>query len=867
MSSCAAVSRCCHGHIRLIAQTSSRPTTRLSFKPANLTIGLLVTRRAASSLTDSPVYYDAKIQDIRNVGIIAHVDATLTKRLDVDHGDTITDFLPMERARGITIQSAAISFNWPPTQHLLKGQNPKTINLIDTPGHQDFRFEVDRCLPVLDGAVCIIDAVKGVEAHTERVWASAQQHKIPRLVFVNKLDRDGASFHRSVVDIASRLNAWPLVCQLPLWNKTGEEFQGVIDVIERRGMRWSATGVCSLVKEETLRATPALWDEVETARIKLIERLCEDDDELVEAFSEKGTDLPSSLIKSSIRRVIRLANGSVVPVFAGSSLRNIGVEPLLDAIVDYLPNPEQAPDVEVRIGKETKMLGDVLDSAAATSAVAATATAASAKIGALASVFKVVNDPTLFPGTHGMLTFVRVYRGSLHKNAQVWNANLAKFERPFHIAQVSAAKIGEIPYLAPGQIGAVTGLKSARTGDTLHILPTHQSRHGPPLASLRTMTVRPPDVGPAVAFVSVEAYGAVETKKLAEALEKLAREDPSLRWSRGDEAGSEDTFVLSGMGQLHLDVAIDRLRTTYQVNASFSEVQVDYKECITMPTTGPHRFVYDRVVANKNGSASCTAEIEQLSETEPQVAVVPPDAMPDARGESTFTFERDGNFFNIRLTGGGENTEFPFDPEIVSRQLFNGAYGALARGPRRGSPMHGCRVNIVFDAKTDYGGSGTDGHIVNAALGAVRRTLREAHSKGQVAVLEPVMNVHIACPDDSAGAIQRDITGARGGFVLEVREASLPGGGGSVTSSSAMFGNTPIDLDQVYAPPDPYVSIQSLREEKRGVTRLLEIVATVPLKEMLAYDSRLRSMTGGRHSFTMELGRFERVTGSRDRDL
>ncbi|CAK7235918.1 Ribosome-releasing factor 2, mitochondrial [Sporothrix curviconia] len=831
-------------------------------------------RRAASSAAEAPTYYDAKIQDIRNVGIIAHVDAgktTTTERMlyysgvsrhlgNVDHGDTITDFLPMERARGITIQSAAISFNWPPKQHLPKGQNPKTINLIDTPGHQDFRFEVDRCLPVLDGAVCIIDAVKGVEAHTERVWASAQQHSIPRLVFVNKLDRDGASFHRSVIDVASRLNAWPLVCQLPLWDKAGEEFQGVVDVVERRGMRWSAAGACSLVKEETLRTTRALWDEIETARVKLIERLCEDDDELVEAFAENGTDLPASLVKASIRRVVRTANGSVVPVFAGSSLRNIGVEPLLDAVVDYLPSPEQAPDVEVRIGKETKMLGDVLDSKATTSA-------ASAKAGALASVFKVVNDPTLFPGTHGMLTFVRVYQGSLHKNAQVWNANLAKFEKPFHIAQVSAAKIGEIPYLAPGQIGAVTGLKSARTGDTLHILPTQQSRGGLPLASLRTMTIRPPDVGPAVAFVSVEAYGAVETKKLAEALDKLAREDPSLRWSRGDEAGSEDTFVLSGMGQLHLDVAIDRLRTTYQVNASFSEVQVDYKECITVPTTGPHRFIYERVVANKSGTAACTAEIEQINEEEAEMAIAARALQPDAPGESTYTFERDGNVFNVRFTGGGEHTHFPFDTEMVSRQLFNGAYGALARGPRRGSPMHGCRVNIVFDAEADYGGSGTDGHIVNAALGAVRNALREAHGKGLVAVLEPVMNVHIACPDDSAGAIQRDITGSRGGTVLEVRETTSANGRASpsASASAAAFGDAPIDLQQVYAPPDPYVSIQSLREEKRGVTRLLEIVATVPLKEMLAYDSRLRSMTGGRHSFTMELGRFERVTGSREK--
>lgn len=792
---------------------------------------------------------------------------TPTDPLDVDHGDTITDFLPMERARGITIQSAAISFNWPPKQHLTQGQSSKTINLIDTPGHQDFRFEVDRCLPVLDGAVCIIDAVKGVEAHTERVWASARQHSIPRLVFVNKLDRDGASFQRSVLDVASRLNAWPLVCQIPLWDKTGDEFQGVVDVIERRGLRWSSTGTCSLVKEQTLRANAALWEEIETARVKLIERLCEDDDELVEAFSENGTDLPSSLVKASIRRVVRTANGSVVPVFAGSSLRNIGVEPLLDAVVDYLPNPNETHDVEVRLGKETKMLGDVLGGGG--KAKGGKAAAASAKAGALASVFKVVNDPNLFPGTHGMLTFVRVYHGSLHKNAQVWNANLAKFEKPFQIAQVSAAKIGEIPYLAPGQIGAVTGLKSARTGDTLHILPTSQSPGGVPVASLRTMTIRPPDVGPAVAFVSVEAYGPTETKKLADALDKLAREDPSLRWSRGDEAGSEDTFVLSGMGQLHLDVAMDRLRTTYQVNASFSDVQVDYKECLATPTTGPRRYVYDRVVANKSGMAACTVEVERIEAGEESDGEQQ-QQRPDAPGESSFIFERDGNVVCVRFEGGGANTFFPFDLDMVSRQLFSGAYGALARGPRRGSPLHGCRVTVVFNAETDYGGAGTDGHIVNAALHAVRNALREAHGKGQVGVLEPVMSVHIACPDDSAGAIQRDITGSRGGFILEVRESSSAGGSSSsdkTSSSSSPAGDAPIDLSQVYAPPDPYVSIQSLREAKRGVTRLLEIVAKVPLKEMLAYDSRLRSMTGGRHSFTMELGSFERVVGAREKNV
>ena len=816
----------------------------------------------------------------------------------------------MERARGITIQSAAISFNWPPQGATPKGAGktaqdappPKTINLIDTPGHQDFRFEVDRCLPVLDGAVCIIDSVKGVEAHTERVWASAQQHNIPRIAYVNKLDRDGASFNRSVTDIASRLNAWPLVCQIPLWDKDkgGEVFLGIADVIARRGIKWPASGSGggSLVTAETLQSIyPTLWAEMETARTKLVEKLCEYDDALVEAFCEQGTtDLPAAQIKAAIRRVVLDPEvgrkGRVVPVFAGSSLRNIGVEPLLDAVVDYLPSPHESPDVEVRIGKDTRMLRDVYG--AGQGKKGAKAVSARSTAGALASVFKVVNDPNLFPGTQGMLTFVRVYQGALHKNAQVWNANLARFEKPFQIAQVSAAKIGEIPYLAPGQIGAITGLKAARTGDTLHILPTH-APPGTPLAALKTMTIRPPEVGPAVAFVNVEAYGGpTETKRLADALDKLTREDPSLRVSRGDEPGIEDTFVLSGLGQLHLDVAMDRLRTTYQLaGATFSSVQVDYKECLTVASAGtPQRYVYDRVVANKAGMAACTVGLEKMEEAEAlQERSAAAGTQHDAdKQHHVYTFERDGNVVCIKFTGGttggesadgGEATgpgELPFDADMVSRQLFNGAIGALARGPRRGSPLQGLRINITFDAATDYAGAGstTDGHIVHAALQGVRSALREAHARHQVAVLEPVMMVHIACPDDSAGAIQRDITGARGGFVLEIRDSSGSASMASETSGAADAGSasassglsgTGIDLGQVYVPPDPYMSIQSLRETKRGMTRLLEIVAKVPLKEMLSYDMRLRSMTGGRHSFTMELASFDRVVGAREREL
>lgn len=310
-----------------------------------------------------------------------------------------------------------------------------------------------------------------------------------------------------------------------------------------------------------------------------------------------------------------------------------------------------------------------------------------------------------------------------------------------------------------------------------------------------------------------------------------------MRWSRDEK---HDRFVLSGMGKLHLEIAIHRLKTQYKVDAAFGDIEVDYKECLTAPT-GEHRYEYDRVVASKAGKAACVASLE------------PRDQHDEASILESST-ERDGNLFHIKIILP-EDGELPFDPELVRKQLFNGAYAAMARGPRRGSPMHSCCVSITFDPETDFFGPGTDGHIVNAAYNAVRTALNSAHSQSAVGILEPVMKANISCPEEAAGTIQHDIASARGGQVLEVNDAN-------VASADSI-----IDLNEVYAPPDPYESLQSLRDAKKGVTRMLDIVAKVPLKEMLDYDSLLRSKTGGRHSLTMSLDTFDRVTGPREKGL
>ncbi|KAI0387643.1 P-loop containing nucleoside triphosphate hydrolase protein [Hypomontagnella monticulosa] len=773
---------------------------------------------------------DHGINYVRNIGIIAHVDAgktTTTEQMlynsgalkhagNVDHGDTVTDFLPMERQRGITIQSAAITFHWPSKERLKSGSRQYIINLIDTPGHVDFRFEVERCMYILDGAVVVMDGVEGVEAHTERVWATAQEFRVPRIIFVNKLDRDGASFKKSVQDIGLKLNGMPLVCQIPWWG--GETIRGVVDVISRSVVSWMGTkDTPEELSKKILEGT--IKDEVERAREKLVEQLCEKDDELLELWSVHGKDLSDSDIKRSIRRVISDGEGTLIPVFAGSSLKNIGVTALLDAVNHYLPSPSDRPELEVRVGRIQQPLSCILEEPKSSKK-------SHSHVEALASVFKVVNDPR-----RGMLTFVRVYHGVLKKNTPMWNASLQHFERPLNMMHISAAQTIEIPHLSPGQIGAITGLNAARTGDTLLTFGSNK----PPPSILGNIQVRPPEIPPAVAFIVLDAYTPTGAKTLEAALENLSREDPSLRWSQDEKT---EQYTLSGMGTLHLEVARDRLENHYKAEAYWGAISVDYKECLAAPTA-PHRAVFDRVVAGKSGKAACSVVIEPLEEH-------------DRSALSGSYIERDGNIIQVLFTRDGAVS----DIEGTRQYLTNGVISALARGPRRNSPMHQCLVTVTYDPTTDFGPSPSS-HLVGAANRAVREALKEAHQQGIVSILEPVMKVTIVCPEVSAGAVQHDLHTARGGHVLEVKD---------LQESQVREGGA-IDVSDIYAPPDPYEFQTTLRETRKGHLRMLEITARVPFVEMLNYDTLLRGKTQGRHTLTMALDTFEKVTGPREKAL
>lgn len=697
------------------------------------------------------------------------------------------------------------------------GTQPKTVNLIDTPGHQDFRFEVDRCLPILDGAVCIIDSVKGVEAHTERVWASAHEFRIPRIVYCNKLDREGASFKKSILEIGTRLKGWPLVCQIPWWEK--DAFVGVIDVIERVGYRWKSEREKTRYGPDALRqklstSSPALVKEMELARQRLVEGLADVDEAIMDEFLADNADISAPMLKQAVRRAIQSGEGRVIPVFAGSSYRHIGVEPLMDAITDYLPSPAERPDVEVRVRSRTHGLRQVLGEQDAKGSVAS-----------VASVFKVFDHPK-----EGVISFVRVYHGALRRSAPSFNANLLEKERPMGILQISASETRDVDELTVGHIGALRGLKLARSGDTLIT-----TKNGRPMGNdLGHLQIRRPEIPPPVAFLQVEPFGNVAAQKLETALANASREDPSLRWSRDPKT---EQFTIQGMGKLHLDVSMYNMRQKHDIDAEFGQIEVDYRECVTA-ATAPRHVVFDRAIASKSGKVACTVVLEPMEGH-------------DGEGLEASDVERDGNVFRIGLPVPGDEDALPFDVEEARQQLLNGAIAGLARGPRLALPLNNCLVRVELDTSEGAMESPSGGHFSSAARAAVQAALRDALDKQQIGVVEPVMLVHISCPAEVAGDVQHDLAGGAGGQVLEVRDR---------TAESAVAAAELIDASKIYAPPDPYESVTSLRG-KSSRARMVEILAKVPYKDMLNYDEHLRSKTAGLHSMTMSFDSYARVAG------
>ncbi|MFJ8623402.1 elongation factor G [Kitasatospora sp. NPDC093550] len=650
------------------------------------------TTAAATSTTH------AAIAAVRNLGILAHVDAgktTVTERIlyltgtthkrgEVHDGTTVTDFDPQERDRGITIFAAAVSCAW-------AGHR---INLIDTPGHVDFADEVERSLRVLDGAVAVFDAVAGVEPQSESVWRQAERHGVPRIAFVNKLDRAGADLDTAVASIRERLHPRPLAVQLPIG--TEESFTGVVDLLRLRALTWDGDGTAAAEGP-----VPAhLADEAATRRRALEEAVAELNPEALEEFCTHGT-VTAATLATALRELTR--TGEAVVVLCGSAYRNRGIEPLLDAAVAYLPSPLDVPPV--RSADPAPSTGAGADPAAGGTGQLRTADPEQ-PLTALA--FKVVAAPT------GRLTYLRLYAGTLHKGATVLDTTTGRTERVARILRVMADRHTETDHARAGDIVAVIGPKTARVGTTL-CDPDHPIRLEAPVSAEPVVTV------------AVEARRAADTDKLAAALARLAEEDPSLRLATDPETGQR---TLSGLGELHLEVAVEKVRREAGVEAVTGAPTVALREALVEGVTG---FVYRH--AKQDGGAG-------------QFAHLVLDVRPLPQGTGREGAEPDFVFAST-VTGGRVPREYVQAVEAGCRE-------ALAEGPLGGHPVTGVAVTLT-DGATHPKDSSELAFRTAARLG-----LREALRASRLRLLEPVAEVTVTVPEDALGTVLGDLAARRG---------------------------------------------------------------------------------------------------------
>ena len=833
------------------------------------------------------------ISRTRNIGIIAHIDAgktTTTERMlyysgytrrigDVDDGSTVTDFLPAERARGITIQSAAITFEWPPRtptgdapdviEQVSNGEAPKSalshqINLIDTPGHADFTFEVRRSLRILDGAVCVLDGVAGVEAQTEQVWKQAAAWKIPRIAYVNKLDREGAAFGRTVREIGMRLGGWPALCQIPWWEGGKGRFTGVADVINLQGLLYEQGSDGRTIKAYTLdeleSAHPLLASELKKARIALVELLSEHDDGMVEDFLDADEDhLAVSPIKliASLRRCLLHKGNNVIPVFAGASFRNIGVQPLLDAVVNLLPSPNECPEAEVSIGTVATTLGQLLKGGVAlpasrsvksTKRATMSPTSVSKSLEGCALAFKVVNDPR-----KGVLVYVRVYSGSIRRNSMLYNTNLKVAERATTLLRMYASDAVPVQSIEAGQVGVIAGSKFARTGDTL--VAYHGNKATPP-EPLERLQLRPIEVPPPVFFAGIEPRSLREEKEMHEKLALLLREDPSLHVNQDEDTGQT---LLSGMGELHLEIAQDRLVNDLKANAAMGKIEIGYRETLQGPGKATKIFEGDK--SNSKGRAGCTVAVAPL-EAQMNISA----AIDD---ENELYQMQDGNAIifqapTIDSKGRALSSDDPGLPpnlSVTEIQLayLNGVSAALSRGPKYSYPLRNIQVIITLDPRTHlFGSESTTSALTAVARLATIAAFKQAAKTSGVSLMEPVMNVDISVDEANMGNVMQDISSSRGGQIVSL---------GDEESTTEDADKPRIDVRQIYAPPDPFESAGAVAEA--GESQVLNISRTVkarvPLKEMVGYLKHLRSITGGRGTFVMQVDKFEKMTTQREK--
>jgi elongation factor G len=630
---------------------------------------------------------NAELANTRNIGIMAHIDAgktTTTERIlfytginykigEVHDGAATMDWMEQEQERGITITSAATKCTW-------KGH---TINIIDTPGHVDFTAEVERSLRVLDGAVAVYDGVAGVEPQTETVWRQADKYNVPRMCFVNKLDRTGADFFRCVQMMIERLGATPLVLQIPIGSEG--DFIGVVDLLEMRALTWR--GETLKGEDYSVEEIPAeLLDQANEWRVKLIETLAENDEQILEAYLG-GEELSVATLKAAIRRAT-IAD-QLNPVLTGSAFKNKGVQPMLDAVVDYLPSPLDIDHVE----------GTLMDG----ETVAVRQTDEAEPLSALA--FKIATDQHL-----GKLTFVRIYSGVLENGSQVLNATKDRKERIGKIYQMHANKREELPRAGAGDIIAVAGLKQTTTGDTL-------SDPQKPIV-LESMTFPDP-----VIYVAIEPKTKSDQEKLGTAIQKLAEEDPTFQVHTDEETGQT---VISGMGELHLEILVDRMRREFKVEANVGKPQVAYRETIKR-TVDREDYVHKKQTGGSGQYAKVQVKLEPLEMT--------------SDGPS-YEFEN-------AVTGGRIPKEFIPSVDAGAQEAMQ--YGVLA-----GYPLVGVKLTLLDGGYHEVDSSEMAFKIAGSMV------MKAAARKAQPVLLEPMMAVEVTTPEENMGDVIGDLNSRRG---------------------------------------------------------------------------------------------------------
>nr|MBC7245898.1 elongation factor G [Chloroflexota bacterium] len=620
------------------------------------------------------------LERTRNIGIIAHIDAgktTTTERIlfytgrtyrlgNVDNGTTVTDWMEQERERGITITAAAITCYWRDCQ----------INIIDTPGHIDFTAEVQRSLRVLDGGVVVLDAVAGVEPQSETVWHQANRFGVPRICFVNKMDRIGANFWRTVDMIREQLRARPVVLQLPIGREAS--FAGVVDLIENKAITWAdELGTVLQIQE----VPPELHDEAQHWREVLIERIVETDETLTTKYLE-GEAITAQELRIALRRAT--IHSELIPVLCGAALRNKGVQPLLDAIVDYLPSPVDIPPItginpytqreETRPAREDAPLA--------------------------ALTFKIVSDPFA-----GRLAYVRVYSGVLTGAKPVLNATKARKERVGRLLRMHANQREDIDVIRAGDIGAVVGFRFTFTGDTICDL-----QHPIVLESIKF-----PE--PVISVV-VEPRTKADQDKLSDALQRLAEEDPTFKVRMDEETGQT---LISGMGELHLEVLVERMLREFRVQANVGKPQVSYRETITRPVRVEGRFVRQAMGRGQYGHV--WLELEPLP-----------------RG-SGFAFEN-------RLAPGKI-------PEEYVRAVEQGVRESMESGVLAGYPLVDLKVSLV-DGSYDVENSSEPAFKAAASI-----AMRKGITQAAPTLMEPIMRVEVVAPEEFVGEIIGDLNARR----------------------------------------------------------------------------------------------------------